>query len=401
MDISAPPKQICLLCGRDKFIEFPQSVQLKSVSSDCKPLERGGLIMVCLRCGHVQKRLDGLWQNEVARIYANYTMYHLSGGIEQVIFKNDSHIAFPRSEQILQHLEQEVDLPTQGELLDFGCGNGELLRLFNRRFPRWNLAGYDQDDRYRKEVTQIPRVKNFYSNGLETIERKFNLITLIHVLEHISQPYYLLKQLREKLTRDGLLFIHVPNCLQNPFDLVVLDHCSHFILEKLVELIQSSGFEVITSATNWIPNYITLIARLQKHEYLQKQKLKEVDINGISKIVVSHIRWLNDLYHHARRISDDLAEFGIFGTAIAGTWLGGLLGSGVDFFVDEDLLRIGKEHIGHRVIYPFDVSEDSQVYLALPFEVARCVYNRFKKVRPTLKLICPPDVLNMVAVTTY
>lgn len=382
-------KSVCLLCNYDKFTEFLQSVQLKAVTSDCKLWDNGGLVKVCMRCGHIQKQMDLLWQKEVAQIYANYDVYHLSDGNEQVVFSGG--LSSPRSLQILKRLEEQIGMPEEGCLLDVGCGNGELLRSFNKRYPGWILAGYEQDHRYDEEITQIPGVKHFYSGKLDRVDCKFNLITLIHVLEHIPQPLRLLKQLREKLTRSGLLLIHVPDISRNPFDLVVMDHCSHFIQEKLAQLVNRAGFEIMASAVDWVPNYITLVSRISELKAPEEFAFDKAGLNDILKLVEVNIKWLEGLINHAREIAA-MTNFGIFGTAIAGTWLAGVLKDKVHFFIDEDPLRIDKVYLGRKVLGPADAPLDSRLYLALPPETIGEVHSRLEKCYPSLKLVIPPPL---------
>lgn len=386
-------KQFCLVCNSDIFFEYVQSSALKMVTSDCKLLDKGGVIMVCQNCGHIQKHIDSCWKKQVSQIYTDYSIYQLSSGKEQVIFDDSSSSALPRSLKILEKLEQQVGIAKQGSLLDVGCGNGELLRAFNKRYPKWLLAGYEQNERYRKQVMRIPGVKNFYFESLEEINLKFDLITVIHVLEHITQPSHFLEQLRRKLAPAGILFIHVPNCLYNPFDLVVFDHCSHFIPETLIQLSFNLGFEVISIATDWIENYISIVLRMSEKTYLDE--LPKTDLGKILHLTRVNIEWLKCLPGHVSE-TVPTGALGIFGTAIAGTWLASMLGERVKFFVDEDRLRVGKMHFNKKVLHPLDVPKDSLTYLAMPAKMAILVYRRLRKLYPLLKLVIPPHVSDRV-----
>ncbi|MFH1309452.1 MAG: methyltransferase domain-containing protein [Candidatus Omnitrophota bacterium] len=384
------PVEMCVLCGHDTFKEFSQSMRLKSVTSDCKFWDCGGIIEVCEYCGHIQKRMDPLWREEVSRIYANYTIYHLSEGKEQVVFDDDSSAVFPRSLRIFESLEGQVNISEQGCLMDVGCGNGELLCLFNKKYPGWVLAGYEQDEKCRGNIVRIPGVRHFYSGEIDLIDQidqKFDFITLMDVLEHVFQPVQLLKQLRSKLVSGGMVLVHVPDYSQNPFDLLVMDHCSHFTPETLIQTARHSGFEVRVFATDWIPRYITVVLCVTKNQAMQK--IAKRDPKDVAKAVAVDIKWLEDVVEHARK-SADKGELGVFGTAIAGTWLAGRLGSLACFFVDEDPMRLGKTHMGREVIHPFDVLENNEVYLPVVPEKATQINNRFKRSEKLLKLILPP-----------
>jgi hypothetical protein len=71
-------------------------------------------------------------------------------------------------------------------------------------------------------------------------------------------------------------------------------------------------------------------------------------------------------------------EFGLFGTAVAGTWLRNELGDAVSFFVDEDDYRIGKEFMSLKVYHPRDVPSAWHVFIAFPFSIAIDIWKRLK-----------------------
>lgn len=375
----------CLLCNSEALLRVAQPTDLQGVTSDCKPWPRSGLIFVCGHCGHVQKRTDADWIRDAAEIYAHYDVYHLSGGSEQVVFEGSSPTA--RSARLLERLQQYVAIPERGHLLDVGCGNGALLRSFGRLCPQWVLAGAEQNDRFRKEVERISGVENFYSGPLDEVGRVFNLITLLHVLEHVPESVRLLEQLRRKLVPDGLLLIQAPNLLENPFDLVVADHCSHFVPETLAALAERVGFEAKAVATNWVPKEISLVLRAAANRHSRSSMRNSAD--ELFAAAQNSVAWLERVVSHAREVASG-SNFGLLGTAVAGTWLAGVLGAVVRFFVDEDPLRAGKTHLGRPVLQPADAPNGSCVYLALPPLLAREVRQRLHLLYPSLEFVMPP-----------
>src|SRR6185295_7936392 len=96
-----------------------------------------------------------------------------------------------------------------GRLLDFGCGNGA--------FARWmSEAGYDAvglEPFSLGAPIEAGRLQ-LIRQPLEQARRelgKFDVITMWHVLEHLSNPVEVLKTLREMLAPDGALVVSVPN----------------------------------------------------------------------------------------------------------------------------------------------------------------------------------------------
>ena len=94
-------------------------------------------------------------------------------------------------------------------ILDFGCGNGGLLKIM-------------VDNSYKKcfGVELNNHMINFLNseginvvNDINKISNEINLdcIMLNHVLEHLSDPINVLKQIKKKMTNKTLLIIEVPH----------------------------------------------------------------------------------------------------------------------------------------------------------------------------------------------
>jgi 2-polyprenyl-3-methyl-5-hydroxy-6-metoxy-1,4-benzoquinol methylase len=328
--------------------------------------------------------IDAAWLSEIAEIYGNYAAYHQSsGGTEQAIFEGDSGIASLRSDRILRHLGESVPLPETGRLLDVGCGNGPMLRAFSRFAPGWRLAGSDLDDRCRAEIEAIPGVEALYAGPTDGVPGTFDVISMIHVLEHIANPASLLASLGAKLERRGLLLIEVPNLLQNPFDLLVADHASHFTPQTVGQLVRRSGFPHGTVATDWVFKELSVVARKEGDG-----DGRGIDSNGDPlAMVVGLIEWLLAVVAGARDCAAS-GSLGVFGTSIAGTWLASELQGLADFFVDEDRQRVGRSFMGRPVLHPEHVPQGAGVFLALPTPLAESVKCRLA--RPGVAYHCPP-----------
>tara|TARA_B100001094_G_C18145341_1_gene780350 strand:- start:573 stop:1409 length:837 start_codon:yes stop_codon:yes gene_type:complete len=91
-------------------------------------------------------------------------------------------------------------------LLDFGCGNGGLLNLFENKE---NLYGIELN----KELVDILNNKNFniYNNIDDINIKSFDCITLFHVLEHLYEPIEVLKKLKSKMNSNSVLIIEIPH----------------------------------------------------------------------------------------------------------------------------------------------------------------------------------------------
>ena len=100
----------------------------------------------------------------------------------------------------------------KGGVLDFGCGTGHLAKYI----PKKDYIGVDIDQNSLYEAE-----KNFPSHTFFNINKvKFNkinrfgpfdTIVLLAVIEHIKEPYKLLNQLSNLISRNGQIIITTPH----------------------------------------------------------------------------------------------------------------------------------------------------------------------------------------------
>jgi SAM-dependent methyltransferase len=327
--------------------------------------------------------IDQAWLSEVEEIYDAYSIYYQSGGVEQAVFEGNTGRPSLRSERLLESLRARVGLPDAGRLLDVGCGNGAFLRVFSRFAPRWTLAGTELSDKQRQAVQQIDRVESLYACTPDRVPGGFDLVTLIHVLEHIPTPREVLGQVRGKLKAGGLLVVQIPNYLQNPFDLLVADHSTHFTPATAEALIRGAGYEIVAVATDWVPKELTVVARRAEGPVVAPPAADGAALGTVARVV----DWIRSVVEGARRCAA-AGDFGLFGTSIAATWLGSELGDRVRFFVDEDPSRIGKTFMGRPVYAPSQVPPGGQVFLVLARGLAEAVERRLA--RPGVTFHLPP-----------
>jgi len=97
-----------------------------------------------------------------------------------------------------------------GRLLDVGTGIGQFLHF--ARFG-YEVTGTEVSE----QAIQIARVKyglELRRGRIEELDfgnRRFDVITLFHVLEHVHDPRRLLSRCRELLSTTGIVVVAVPN----------------------------------------------------------------------------------------------------------------------------------------------------------------------------------------------
>ena len=143
----------------------------------------------------------------------------------------------------------------EARLLDVGCANGEFL--LQMRALGWSVTGMDIDGASLEQAR---------TSGLEVFqgtladpgpvgERRFDAITLNHVMEHLPDPGAALRAARELLAPGGVIWMATPNIdsiAHGTFgrDWLSLDPPRHLVIfapDALRRLVRDAGFSDVRS----------------------------------------------------------------------------------------------------------------------------------------------------------
>lgn len=354
------------------------------VTSDCRPWKPSGYLSSCNSCGLVQKPVSTEWAEDAAEIYCGYQIYSQSGGKEQSSFDISTGAIDGRSNRLVSWMVDQGGLSVTGRLLDVGCGNGAFLEAFGSVFKAWQMVGLELDGKHRERIESIPGVCHLHVGGLEGLVGTFDLIVLIHSLEHIPHPSVYLRSLARFLSPDGLLLIQVPNLESSPFDLLIADHCSHFSVATVTRIVRESGLSLQCVSTQCIAKEITILA--SRGEFAVK-KLAPTNSSRLSdrQVAIENLRWLAKLIEQG---NSERERVGIFGSSISASWLASTLGDQVEFFVDEDPSRAGRVHLGRPIFGIYDAPKSNPILMPVAFDMARAIRARLSS--HYLNLILPP-----------
>lgn len=371
--------QVCTAVALEVIEDF---AALPRVTSDSKPWPAGGWLAVCRACGAVQKRADAAWLGETRRIYRDYEMYHLSHGAEQLVF-GDVGESTPRAQRLIEFVIREGELPRAGALLDIGCGTGEALARFSRALPEWRLHGSELTDRSLPTLRQLRNFVTLYTVPPAEIGQTFDVVSMIHSLEHMPAPLRTLADAVERLGAGGLLFIEVPDLETSPFDLLVADHLMHFTRATLEAVAGRAGVAIVSIGNQVVPKENTLLGR--------RGLATAPPLDPAPGVRLAHatVGWLKGVVESVHALAAS-SPIGLFGTAVAAMALYGANRDRVAFFVDEDPTRIGATYDGKPILAPSAVPREVPVFVALPPERARPLTRRLSE--QGIRLISPPAV---------
>lgn len=360
----------CLICGS------PLSAiaeNLHAASSRADVLYRFTLFE-CTLCGHVQKDVGPEYQAHLDGVYR--VAYTLPGGGRKSNISNGKVVS--REKTLAETLASLLGTKSEGAVLDVGTGTGYFLAALSEELPHFDIVGYDLNNE-KEELIRANGATDFYSGSLENIPKKFDLITLNHVLEHLPEPVTVLKQASALLKPDGYLAVVVP-CFKSVYtDFFFLEHCSHFTESSL--------------------NLVSALAGLSIVDRMEG-KLGRVEIGFISRrsekatsaSPVEAVEWSQSLPEFIRGFGSQ-RKVGVFGLNGAGMWLGAVLKDHLSFFVDEDPSKQGTTFAECPIIGVAEIPEGSVVVVAFNSpEASRSMCERLKGLRPEIEFVAPPPM---------
>lgn len=184
-----------------------------------------------------------------------------------------------------------------GRLLDVGCGNGAFLEWYSKH--GWRVYGVEPSER----AYSICRQK-----GLEVFHGEldqagyppdyFDVVSLVHVLEHTTRPLAVLTEVRRVLKPNGLVLVGVPNfgCYDRKllseswWPLEAPRHIYHFDVKTLCTMLRRSGFRIKSVKGKSIFSY--------NHKYLKlflSNRSSGISIYDLLKLfMVKPVKYLLD-----------------------------------------------------------------------------------------------------------
>lgn len=218
---------------------------------------------ICLRCGLVyqsprmtDQALEEFYQAEYRQVYQE----------EQGPTPKDIYVQEKRALALSKFLQQKLSTPINpANFLDIGCSTGSLLERLDQDF---NLVGFGVEPgiAYRNYASRrglkvVPSLDDLHNHAMD----RFGLISLIHVLEHLSQPVLYLKRLcQEYLSPTGYLLVEVPNLYAH--DCFEVAHLVSFSAHTLKETLKQAGYQLLAlhshgaPRSKLLPLYLTALA---------------------------------------------------------------------------------------------------------------------------------------------
>jgi len=134
--------------------------------------------------------------------YYGYTEKKFKGPIEKVLDFFRNH----RAKRISKLLHKK------GSIMDIGCGNGNFLKSLIKH-GHFNLFGSELEGKSAQRAAQHKEINLITEplNANSFNENSFDVITMFHVFEHLTEPQSMLNLVRLFLKDDGYFVVSFPN----------------------------------------------------------------------------------------------------------------------------------------------------------------------------------------------
>ena len=178
---------------------------------------------------------------------------------------------------------------TKGNVLDIGCGTGNFLNFCKEK--KWGTRGVEPNDMARNKAISNYRLTIDSSIDLNKITERFNVITMWHVLEHVTDLNKTLVNLNHLIKENGKIIVAVPNLNSYDssfyknywaaYDLPI--HLYHFTKDSITSLFKSHNFKLIkTKGMPFDSFYVSLLS--EKYKTGRKNLIRSFLIGCISNL---------------------------------------------------------------------------------------------------------------------
>jgi 2-polyprenyl-3-methyl-5-hydroxy-6-metoxy-1,4-benzoquinol methylase len=242
----------CLLCGSDQYEVFDH------VESFGFPL----VYHQCAACGLIFQSSQGSQAADPAFYAETYRQIYQSTDEPTI---KDLWVQEHRALSLVKILQSlKVDSPAR--ILDIGASTGVLMGAFQNAFGA-DVVGVEPGDAYRQYAEE--QGMTMFSSVEELLASnppRFDLISMIHVLEHLPDPVGMLRMIRTDLLKDsGILLLEVPNFYAH--DSYELAHLACYTPHTLQTVLRQAGYHVFFFHRHGFPRssllnlYLTLLAQ--------------------------------------------------------------------------------------------------------------------------------------------
>ena len=138
-------------------------------------------------------------KSKIQEIYEFYQIYETSNGEEKIVFDHVSGVHKRRSDMLFDCLSNVKNLKKNINVLDVGSGSGVFLKCLSENLSECKLYAQDINDISEAELRNINNFAGLFVADLSQIKLRFDVVSMVHVLEHVTDPINFLIQAKNCL----------------------------------------------------------------------------------------------------------------------------------------------------------------------------------------------------------
>jgi 2-polyprenyl-3-methyl-5-hydroxy-6-metoxy-1,4-benzoquinol methylase len=208
-------------------------------------------------------------------------------------------------------IEDRASLLNIKNVLEVGCGCGGILHAFSNN--KYKCVGIDYNQEYIEYGKSKLKDIELNVGGLNCQKgKKFDLIILSDLVEHLNDPLNFLINLRDSMTSDGILYVNVPGYYgisnrrfgNNIRQFTKIEHLWCFTLKSLKNLLSMAGYTYISGTQE-----VRALFRIKK---IEVNNLKVFKDSTLHLYFFNNFSWFRNInYYCTRTIEKSLGLMGV------------------------------------------------------------------------------------------
>ena len=233
----------------DSIVSFVHCPVCGSIDKKELFIKWGFRIVDCNNCEHVYVE-NQVKESFLAELYAtsNVDEKFQERSLDSNLFKFEI-LLYNKYLQFIQKTFNKDE-----SLLDIGAGDGKFIEFVNT-FSNYKLSAMEFSEKSSEFIKSIVGENNYYNTAVSKTNfngKKFKIITLWSVMEHLPNPLVELSKCKEILDNDGIIIAQMPNFYSRALKIFGIrnptinprSHLQYFSYNSFERLAHNAGFEI-------------------------------------------------------------------------------------------------------------------------------------------------------------
>lgn len=198
--------------------------------------------------------IDEPSQSEIEFLY-NSDFYARNNNI---IYKFiDAKMKYARALNRFNYIKKFIKKTDNLNVLEIGASDGLLLSIFKKE--NFNVFGYELNENARKNALKKYdiKMKDDFLKDKNIDKNKYNIVIMSHILEHFTNPKYILNSVHNFIEGDDILFIEIPYTpnykIVSKDEMKIFfetEHTVHFNEKNISLLMKECNFKILDICYN-------------------------------------------------------------------------------------------------------------------------------------------------------